>query len=187
MDDRKKGTTVPLRVGKIVLSGFFLIVLGRAFLGTANFKTSPGLSVFLGVYVLFFLVALLRSCVHYEISERYLVAKFLGIPFRFIPWEKIAEAQYVHAFKDVRLKYAVLMKGIIPNVGHSYETIIYVTLKGCLPYIPLYHIRIFHNIAHPFGAACIWLPYKSKDFFINSFRKQYPSLKIQPLDDWKKF
>lgn len=177
--------TLPLRWGPLVFSAFIFLIFLNAFINTMYVRPFSALHYILGLYVLILFGAVLRYCVHYAICDQYLVAQFLGIPFRFIRWESIGHAMYIHAWRDIVPKYSVLFGGIMPNLRNTYGQIIYVTLKGCPRYVPTYHIRFLHSMIHPFHTACIWLPDTTKHQYIDFFRFFYPNLEIQPIDDWK--
>lgn len=187
MLDNRTNITVPLRVGPLFLSLALLCFLGKLFLQVVHIKPISLLHIVLGIYSLLSIISFMRACVNYSFTNECLVARFLGIPFRFIPWENIGRAQYLHAWRDILPKYSVVLGSVMPSLSGSYGQMIYVTLKRCPAYVPEYHVRLIHNIIHPFRTACIWLPYKSKDFFIDSFKKCYPNLEIQPIDAWKRF
>ena len=139
------------------------------------------LVLFLGGTLLLFFYILCFG-IHYRITEKYLWVCFACLPIRRIKWNRISGAQYVHAWRDPKMRYQRFS-----NPGPVTGSIIYVTIDRCTPWIIQYTPRWRHNVAHPFRAFTIWLPYDRKEYFIEAFKKHYPDLEMQPLDDWKKF
>lgn len=129
------------------------------------------------------LVRLICLCVHHAFSDDYLEMRWLGISLRKVSWKSIENATYLHAWKDITLKYSRAVRGVLIEKGDTYGEIIYATLKGCPDYCPKYEIRLFHKLLHPFRTVCIYLPYTEKYHYIDVFREHYPGLKIQPLED----
>ena len=182
MDSPKRKITLPIRWEQLVISAFFFRCF-LAFISPPPMLFSSVWDYIFTFFALILLLAILRLCVHYTISDQFLIAKFLYIPFRRIRWKDIDYAIYVHKRKDIYLKYSVLFRGILPRIGTRYEQIIYVSLAGCSHYIPSYHIRLFHNLRHPFRTMCLWLPSGSKYptyQIVDTFQECYPELKIQP-------
>ena len=172
-----------LLINTAVVLGIFCFILFKSL----SLEPFPAFDVCVYICIAILTSVFLRCGVHYAFCRDGLECRILGIPFRRIPWDKIGTAVYLHAWKDVQLKYSVVVHGVIGKIGITYEQIIYVTLKGCPKYRPRYEIRLFHNLLHPFRTACIWLPYATKYQYIEAFREYYPKLEMQPLDDWKKF
>lgn len=184
MKNQKRITVVPLRWKPIAGTAFLFAVVWNLVIAIADYRTFSVTHYI--VYVLFILSAfrLLRLGVQYAFCCDYLEARIFGIPFWRIPWDRIAAATYLHAWRDIQWKYSSAFHGAVPKVGITYEQIIYVTLKGCPPYHPQHEIRLLHNLLHPLRTACIWLPYSSKYHYLDAFQACYPNLKIQPLEAW---
>lgn len=176
---------VPLRWGNLLIVTFFFVICLEELLTIRTYPISP-LHIYLLIYLIPLFIALIRLGVSYSICSEYLEARFMGIPFRHIKWNKLRKAIYLHAWKDIVPKYSIAWGGIIPSKRNSYGQIIYVTLDGCSEYCPERHVRFIHNILHPLRTACIWLPYSMKEQYLDAFKKCYPELEIQPIDAWKK-
>ncbi len=183
MGSHKRKITLPIRWGQLVITGVFFLIFLYGFIHISQVQFHSVLNYILGFYMLIFFVAVLRLCVHYTITEESLIANFLCIPFRRIPWKSIGCAMYVHKWKDVVPKYSALFSGMLLRQETSYGKIIYVSLIGCEKYIPSYHIRLFFSLRHPFRTMCLWLPSDSKYptyQIVDAFQEYYPELKIQP-------
>ena len=175
----KRKIALPLRWGRLILA----VIVFLMFLLT-TVKCFPSLLGYVfGLYAVISLVAVLRLCVHYTITEECLIANFLGIPYRKISWERVESAMYVHKWKDFVSKYSAITRGMTPRSNIIYGRIIFVTLIGCPEYIPTYHHRVFFSLMHPFSTMCLWLPDPSKyptDQILDTFKEYYPNFQIQP-------
>jgi hypothetical protein len=181
MDSPKRKITLPIRWGRLIITSVVFLMFFTGFTLISQVQFHSVLNYILGVYALILFLAALRLCIHYTITEEGLIAKFLYIPFRKIPWVRVGRAMYVHKWKDIVPKY--FGKGILPWVETSYGKIIFVSLIGCEKYIPSYHIRLFFSLRHPFRTMCLWLPSGSKYptyQIVDIFQEYYPELKIQP-------
>jgi hypothetical protein len=181
MDSPKRKITLPIRWGRLIITSVVFLMFFTGFTLISQVQFHSVLNYILGVYALILFLAALRLCIHYTITEEGLIANFLYIPFRKIPWERVGRAMYVHKWKDIVPKY--FGKGILPWVETSYGKIIFVSLIGCEKYIPSYHIRLFFSLRHPFRTMCLWLPSGSKYptyQIVDIFQEYYPELKIQP-------
>ena len=183
MDSPKRKITLPIRWGQLIITSVIFLMFFTGFTLISQVQFHSVLNYILGFYMLIFFVAVLRLCVHYTITEEGLIANFLYIPFRKIPWERVGCAMYVHKWKDVVPKYSALFSGMLLGQETSYGKIIFVSLIGCEKYIPSYHIRLFFSLRHPFRTMCLWLPSGSKYptyQIVDTFQEYYPELKIQP-------
>lgn len=126
--------------------------------------------------------SMMASCIHYIFTEDGLAVCFLWIPLRRIRWRRITHALYAHAWADPKTRLER-----ITNPGAVTGQIIYVTIDGCPRWHPILTMRWVHSMLHPFRAFTIWLPYSRKNYFIDAFKKHYPDLEMQPLDEWKRF
>lgn len=185
MQNNKRMTVVPLRWKSIAGTAVLLTLTLNIVIAFAEYD--PFAVPHFIVYAIFVVLAFrfLRLGVHYAFCRDYLEARLFGIPFWRISWNRIATATYLHAWRDIQWKYSSALHGVVPDVGNTYEQIIYVTLKGCPQYHPQYEIRLLHNLLHPLRTVCIWLPYSSKYHYLDEFKSCYPNLKIQHLDAWK--
>ena len=170
----------------LVTAILFYVFLDRFFSFT-RVNSNSSFGTFMGITAIVMLIGLLRLSVSYAVCNDYLEARFLGIPFRRIKWHRVKRMVYLHAWRDIHLEFPQPMYGFFPHVRIAYGHMVYVELNGGMPYIPTYNIRMIHSILHPFTTACIWLPYKSKEYLLQIIRECYPNLEIQPLDDLKKF
>lgn len=182
-----KQETVPLRWKQLLLNLVIVLILGYALIPNLRTNRLPIYVYVISVYFGVSLVSLLRHSVSYSFTERYLIGKILGIPFRFIRWDSIQYANYYHVWKDVIPTYSVFIRGMAAKCHTNYGNIIYVTMYGCPRYSPKYMVRLWHNLFHPLKTACIWLPYATRQKYIDAFRKHYPDIEIQALDEWIKF
>lgn len=181
MDSPKRKITLPIRWGRLIITGVVFLMFFTGFTLISQVQFHSVLNYIFGVYALILFLTALRLCIHYTITEEGLIANFLYIPFRKIPWERVGCAMYVHKWKDIVPKY--FGKGILPWVETSYGKIIFVSLIGCEKYIPSYHIRLFFSLRHPLRTMCLWLPSGSKYptyQIVDTFQEYYPELKIQP-------
>lgn len=181
MDRPKRKITLPIRWGRLIITGVFFLMFFTCVTHISQVHFHSVLNYIFIFYALILFFAILRLCVHYTITEQGLIANFLYIPFRSIPWEQVGCAMYVHKWKDIVPKY--FGRGSLPRVKTSYGKIIFVSLVGCEKFIPSYHIRLFFSLRHPFRTMCLWLSSSSKrpDYpIVDAFKEYYPELKIQP-------
>lgn len=134
------------------------------------------------ITALFVVSKMITSGIHYKFTEDHLTVCFLWIPLRRIRWQRITNALFAHAWSDPKTKYQHIM-----NPGAVTGQIIYVTIDHCPEWYPVLSMRWTHNSIHPFRAFTVWLPYKQNEYYINAFKKHYPNLEMQPLDEWKYF
>ena len=185
MYDNEKCIVTPIRWKNLAIVVLFLILFSYVLSGGKNPKQFTGLHLYIYLNLAVLWISFLRIGVHYAFCTEHLEMRWFGIPIRKIRWNRVGKATYLHAWKDIILKHSTAAGGVIAVNGYNYEQIIYVTLRGCPPYLPKHEIRLFHNLLHPFRTACIWLPYATKYQYIEAFRQCYPDLIMQPLDDWK--
>ena len=114
--------------------------------------------------------------VHYTFSEKYLVVKFLGIPFRFILWRSIHGAIYLHTWHESR--QGQLRTWQTPSVVKG--NAIFVSLGYCRQFNPEYDTRWRFQMANPMQTLFIRLPQKKAAAYIEAFQAFYPDLEIQP-------
>ena len=175
----KRKIALPLRWGRLALAVLVFIM----FLIPTT-KCFPSLLGYVfGLFAVISFVAVLRLCVHYTITEEFLIANFLGIPYRKIPWNRVGSAMYVHKWKDIVTKYSVLVRGMTPRSKTIYGRIIFVSLVGCQKYIPTYHNRLLFSLMHPFRTMCLWLPEPTKyptDQILDTIKEYYTDFQIQP-------
>lgn len=176
---------VPPRWKQLATSFFLMYISWRFYFPVVRDVGFTVLVLPFGLFILASTIAFFRFGTHYAFCESYLEARFLWIPFRRIPWDKIEKATYLHVWKDIHLKHSSALGGGYVMKENTYEQIIYVTLKGCPSYDPKYQTRLIHNMLHPLRTACIFLPYNRKYEFLDGFKSCFPSLKMQPLDAWK--
>lgn len=180
MSDHKRKLTTQIRWGKFGCDAavFLLLLICYAEMDIA--QDNPGRIVLLVILIGFFVSAMIPG-IHYTITYEGIIVKWLNIPLRKIRWAQVEHAEYLHLWYDLRRFYTDLGKG--PKTGQ----LIYVTLKGCPRYFPMSQHRAVHNRLHPFRAMTIWLARDTKHIYIDFFKECYPNLKMQPVDNEKKY
>ena len=89
------------------------------------------------VYSLLCFYAIVQFSIHYTFSEKYLIVKFLGIPFRFVQWKSIYGAIYLHTWYENRQGQIRLRNS--PGVVKG--SAIFVSLGYCRQFNPEYDTR----------------------------------------------
>jgi hypothetical protein len=172
----------PPRWKLLISMAMLSLLLARSWVDTImNPKSLESLAVAI-IEVLLIVSTMIASGIHYKFTEDFLVVCFLWMPLRCVRWHRITHALFAHAWADPKTRYHR-----ITNPGAVTGQIIYVTINGCPRWHPILTTRWWHSLLHPFRSFTIWLPYDRKEYFIEAFKKHYPDLEMQPLDDWKKF
>lgn len=148
---------------------YWEIVSRREFMSLheKSWLSSRSFLVFAGVYVLFL------SSFHYSIHKNYIMVRFWFIPVRIIRWHKVSTAQYVYQWGNTD-KYAQMGKyGRINGQG------IFVTLKGCPPFVPeLDGLQMF-TFRHPIGSFFIQFTPRQQKKYVKIFQSYFPELSFQ--------
>ena len=74
------------------------------------------------------LIAFLMYCRHYTITERHLVVRFCGIPYRWIRWEKVSGCAYICKMTN--------------RYGATYSPSFVITLRPRLPFVETTHQQL---------------------------------------------
>ena len=150
------------------LSGLVFLSLGTAlnyWAKVANLKQHP---IFNSDFLIIGgLLVLLKTCVHYSLSEKGITVRLLWIPIRRIKWDKLSHAEYI-------FKWAT---------GSSYGNVrgqgIYVTLRGCPMFSPELDNPGLFTLKHPLGSFLIRFTPKHQKQYVDVFLHYYPDLDYQ--------
>ena len=118
------------------------------------------------IYAGFFL--LIRSCLHFSIWPKGILVHFLLIPVRWIPWIKVATAEYLH-------EWTTNGKSFSKRNGQG----IAITLQGCDPFCPEIDGMDMFMLKHPFGFRFIRFTSRKQKLYVSYFKKYYPVLEFQ--------
>ena len=97
MDERRKKLHVPPEATTLPL--LTLTLLGFGLMLGFLWQNHEPVPLYLWLILLFLFDAFLVFCKEYTISERYLIVRFLGIPYRWVSWEKVSGCAYVSGMK----------------------------------------------------------------------------------------
>ena len=110
---------------------------------------------------------LIKTCVHYSLSEKGITVRFLLIPIRRIKWDQLSHAEYIY-------KWAT---------GSSYGSVrgqgIFATLKGCSMFSPELDNPGLFTLKHPVGSFFIRFTPKHQMQYVDVFLYYYPDLDYQ--------
>ena len=184
MSDSKRRISTSPNWGVMILGGISIAILSYFYndslLHPEEYSGPMSLEKTI-VYSLLCIYAIVRFSVHYTFTEKYLTVRFLGIPFRFIPWRSIRGAIYLHTWYENR-------QGQFrprPSPGVVKGKAIFVSLGYCRQFDPEYDTRWRFQMASPLSTLFIRLPEKKAAEYIEVFRTFYPDLAIQPPGDYK--
>ena len=150
------------------LFGLFFLAAGYMldyWAAVANFKQRAFFNTdfIIGVSILL----LIKTCVHYALSEKGITVRFLWLPIRRIKWDQLSHAEYIY-------KWAT---------GSSYGSVrgqgIYVTLKGCPMFSPELDNPGLFTLKHPIGSFFIRFTPKHQKHYVDIFLHYYPDLDYQ--------
>ncbi len=131
-----------------------------------TFRTRKFL-VFCGAYLPF------TGSFHYSIHKKYIMVRFLCIPVRIIRWDKVSTAQYLYQWGSTN-KYAQWEKH-----GKSRGQGIFVTLKGCPPFVPELDGLDTFTLRHPIGSFFIRFTPRQQKKYVKIFQSYFPELSFQ--------
>ena len=155
----------------IIKCGIFLCML---FMLLKVGDHDPAWSVWImTVTVVWNICDLLYTLIHHSLSERGLSIRFLGIPVRVIPWERIRHASYLHTWIETK-----------DFVGQG--QIIVVAFSGCPRFFYETDSLYGYLQRHLIGATCIWLPNHDVRQYTESFESHFPSLERQNQESAKR-
>lgn len=180
MNDTNITVHVPIPWKKLFLPAFWIYVgsfpfrLALPLQDSFDFRTV----LILLMSVLFFLLpgclSLIEYLTQYSYGPEGISVRFLGIPIRRIPWNRVGHAIYAFAWRDPGYPYFSRYRHM-PRLGQ----IIYVTLPPSAGFCPDSDIRWLHRLLHPFTSFCIFLPGINVPHYTQSFQAYYPKLRRQ--------
>lgn len=190
MMTRKERTwaTIPPYFPDMFFGGFFLYVGVRLLPQTFWELNGPEL-IFLGIGIF----ELLGSCVHCTILPKGLLIRFLWIPFRFIRWENVGNAELLdrwfhgthHGKYQLRLgnSCVTMRRRFSYKDGPAWYTGqgIFLTTKYCPGFFPEVESMFLYRLRHPVGAMFFRMMPIRMERYLRLFLRYYPEFDI-PLD-----
>ena len=164
--DSKKGVVIPPYWVDLVV-GVICIVAVYWYCGVTTNVAHYMLKQINSLSFLGFLI-IAKGLTHFSIHPNGIWMRFLWIPIRWIPWDKVFDAQFIQ-------EWTTTGSAMTKTKGQG----IVVTLVGCELFNPEVDGLNMFLLRHPIGSFFIRFAAKKKDLYVDIFRKYFPNLCFQ--------